>query len=59
MNGELEGANVNLPFLDVHRGVILGDDAHNPTYIFIEPRVAYRMPKGETQGREAVTRKRG
>ncbi|MCY4438154.1 MAG: ATP-binding protein [Chloroflexi bacterium] len=27
----------------------LGDDARNPTYIFTEPRVGYRMPKGETQ----------
>ena len=26
----------------------LGDDADNPTYIFTEPRVGYRMPKGET-----------
>ena len=25
----------------------LGDDADNPTYIFTEPRVGYRMPKGE------------
>ncbi len=25
----------------------LGDDAKNPTYIFAEPRVGYRMPKGE------------
>ena len=25
----------------------LGDDAGNPTYIFAEPRVGYRMPKGE------------
>ena len=28
----------------------LGDDADNPTYIFTEPRVGYRMPKGETKG---------
>ena len=28
----------------------LGDDADNPTYIFTEPRVGYRMPKGETEG---------
>ena len=28
----------------------LGDDADNPTYIFTEPRIGYRMPKGETQG---------
>ena len=27
----------------------LGDDAKNPTYIFAEPRVGYRMPKGETE----------
>ena len=26
----------------------LGDDAQNPTYIFNEPRVGYRMPEGET-----------
>ena len=26
----------------------LGDDADRPTYIFTEPRVGYRMPKGET-----------
>ena len=25
----------------------LGDDADNPAYIFNEPRVGYRMPKGE------------
>ena len=30
----------------------LGDDANNPTYILNEPRVGYRMPKGEGQGRE-------
>ena len=32
----------------------LGDDADNPTYIFTENRVGYRMPKGEGQvnGRE-------
>ena len=28
----------------------LGDDADNPTYIFTEPRVGYRMPKGDTMG---------
>ena len=28
---------------------MLGDDADNPTYIFTEPRVGYRMPKGEKQ----------
>ena len=27
----------------------LGDDADDPTYIFTEPRVGYRMPKGEGQ----------
>ena len=26
----------------------LGDDPDNPTYIFTEPRVGYRMPRGET-----------
>ena len=26
----------------------LGDDARQPTYIFTEPRVGYRMPRGET-----------
>ena len=30
----------------------LGDDADSPTYIFNEPRVGYRMPKGETQEQE-------
>ena len=25
----------------------LGDDANNPTYIFTEPRVGYRMVKGD------------
>ena len=30
----------------------LGDDADNPTYIFTEPRVGYRMPKGEAQGQD-------
>ena len=28
----------------------LGDDANNPTYILNEPRVGYRMAKGEGQG---------
>ena len=28
----------------------LGDDANNPTYILNEPRVGYRMEKGEEQG---------
>ena len=27
----------------------LGEDAANPKYIFAEPRVGYRMPKGETE----------
>ena len=27
----------------------LRDDADNPTYVFTEPRVGYRMPKGETE----------
>ena len=27
----------------------LGDDADNPTYIFTEPRVGYRMPEGENR----------
>ena len=26
----------------------LGDDADNPTYIFTEPQVGFRMPKGGT-----------
>ena len=26
----------------------IGEDASNPTYFFAEPRVGYRMPKGET-----------
>ncbi len=30
----------------------LGDDAEDPTYIFTELRVGYRMPKGEKQERE-------
>ena len=33
----------------------LGDDADNPTYIFTEPRVGYRMPKGEMQGTASLT----
>ena len=32
----------------------LGDDANNPTYILNEPRVGYRMEKGETQKQEEV-----
>ena len=31
----------------------LGDDADNSVYIFTEPRVGYRMPRGETAGKEA------
>ena len=30
----------------------LGDDANSPAYIFTEPRVGYRMAKGEEQERE-------
>ncbi len=30
----------------------LGEDGSSPTYIFAEPRVGYRMPKAENQGRE-------
>ena len=30
----------------------LGDDANNPAYIFTEPRVGYRMPKGEMPVRD-------
>ncbi len=30
----------------------LGDDADNPAYIFTEPRVGYRMPKGEMPVRD-------
>ena len=29
----------------------LGDDANNPRYIFTEPRVGYRIGKGETLGK--------
>ena len=32
----------------------LGDDADNPTYIFTEPRVGYRMPNGETKEQETA-----
>ncbi len=31
----------------------LGDAADNPTYIFTEPRIGYRMPRGETPDEEA------
>ena len=30
----------------------LGEDAANPKYIFVEPRVGYRMAMGEARGRE-------
>ena len=30
----------------------LGDDADNPTYVFTEPRVGYRMPSGEVREQE-------
>ena len=30
----------------------LGDEAENPTYVFAEPRVGYRMPKGEMPGQD-------
>ena len=30
----------------------LGDDANNPTYILNEPRVGYRMEKGDAPERE-------
>ena len=33
----------------------LGDDANNPTYILNEPRVGYRMAKGEGQGEDIIT----
>ena len=32
----------------------LGDDAEQPTYILTEPRVGYRMPKGEGQRSESL-----
>ena len=31
----------------------LGDDPRNPTYIFTEPRVGFRMPVGEGSGEES------
>ena len=31
----------------------LGDDADNPTYIFTEPRIGYRMPKADEPSEEA------
>ncbi len=30
----------------------LGEDGSNPAYIFAEPRVGYRMPRADNQGRE-------
>ena len=33
----------------------LGDNADNPTYIFTEPRVGYRMPKGGMEGQGPET----
>ena len=30
----------------------LGENGDDPTYIFTEPRVGYRMPEGETEGEE-------
>ena len=35
-----------------HDQLKLGEDASNPTYFFAEPRVGYRMAKGETSGSE-------
>ena len=32
----------------------LGEGAENPKYVVTEPRVGYRMPKAETQGREEM-----
>ena len=37
----------------------LGDDANNPTYILNEPRVGYRMAKGEEQGEGESSAVRG
>ena len=34
----------------------LGDDAGNPTYIFTEPRVGFRMPNGEAGEGQSTTR---
>ena len=49
------GADRRRPEADAQRAVRslrrkLGDDAANPTYIFTEPRVGYRMAKAETPG---------
>ncbi len=33
----------------------LGDDAGNPTYLFTQPRVGYRMPKGDAAAAEPST----
>ena len=32
----------------------LGEDGSDPTYIFAEPRVGYRMPRADSQGQEQV-----
>ena len=32
----------------------LGDDADNPTYVFTEPRIGFRMPKGEGRSGDAA-----
>ena len=34
----------------------LGEDAANPTYIFTEPRVGFRMPKGRRRARSRPQR---
>ena len=34
----------------------LGEDGSNPTYLFAEPRVGYRMPKGESRAEGTDTR---
>ena len=34
-----------------------GDDADHPVYIFIEPRVGYRMEKGEGEEQEQEERR--
>ena len=41
----------SMPTIAINLRRKLGDDANNPTYILNEPRVGYRMAKGE----EAVT----
>ena len=37
----------------------LGDNADNPTYIFNEPRVGYKMPRAGTREREGPESRRG